>query len=71
MAVASNLTNPYLHGAATDSPAAAPFHNHRTLRPDRLPLTPVRFSVLLLIPEQTHNHRRIGAYVVVTASPVR
>ncbi len=31
MAVASNLTNPSRHGAAMDSPAAAPFHHDRPL----------------------------------------
>src|SRR5215510_8723796 len=70
MAVAAKLTNPYLHGAATDSSAAAPFPNDRTLRSDRLAFTPVRFSVLL-ISEQTHHHRRTIAYVIVTPSLVR
>ncbi len=35
MAVASKLTNPSRHGAATDSPAAAPVPNDRSLRLSR------------------------------------
>lgn len=35
MAVASTLTNPYLHGTARNSPAAATFPNDRSLRLSR------------------------------------